>query len=349
MALRNLRRSDGSTTRPRRAYRRFRDGRARGPRAAHMEDVFRRLRRAGIARRDLYLAWDFTIASRQNLTQRLLSMRDRAFAGLGDRNLRDLKVEGSAPSFSIDEVRDVAGARRVAGRVAVPCFLDQAGCPPGSRFRLDRRGLPVRTPGNVQQARFVCIVPSSASPSNPARPLMFGHGLFQDASAVDTIAPLASVANAVICGTDFSGMSAEDISSAAAISTDLSRLPTLADRLQQGILNFLFLGRLMVHPQGLSSNPEFAGKIDTQRLYYTGGSLGGIIGGALTAVAPDFERAALMCPVSASACCCRAARSSAASPSSCSRRIRTRSSRRSSTRWSSSCGTAARRTPTPGT
>ena len=296
MALRNLRRSDGSTIRPRRAFRRFRDGRARGPRAAHMEEVFRRLRRAGIARRDLYLAWDFTIASRQNLTQRLLSMRDRAFAGLGDRNLRDLKVEGSAPSFGIDEVRDVAGARRVAGRVAVPCFLDQAGCPPGSRFRLDRRGLPVRTPGNVQQARFVCIVPSSASPSNPARPLMFGHGLFQDASAVDTIAPLASVANAVICGTDFSGMSAEDISSAAAISTDLSRLPTLADRLQQGILNFLFLGRLMVHPQGLSSNPEFAGKIDTQRLYYTGGSLGGIIGGALTAVAPDFERAALIVP-----------------------------------------------------
>jgi hypothetical protein len=99
-----------------------------------MEDVFRRLRRAGIARRDLYLAWDFTIASRQNLTQRLLSMRDRAFAGLGDRNLRDLKVEGSAPSFGIDDVRDVAGARRVAGRVAVPCLLDQAGCPPGSRF-----------------------------------------------------------------------------------------------------------------------------------------------------------------------------------------------------------------------
>jgi predicted peptidase len=52
----------------------------------------------------------------------------------------------------------------------------------------------------------------------------------------------------------------------------------------------------MVHPQGLSSNPEFAGKIDTQRLYYTGGSLGGIIGGALTAVAPDFERAALIVP-----------------------------------------------------
>lgn len=296
VALRNLKDSRGRELKPRRAFRRLRDGRARGRRAAHMEDVFNRLRRAGIRRRDLYLAWDFTVAGRRNLTQRLLSMRDRAFAGLGDRNLRDLKVEGSAPSFSIDEVRDVSGGRRVTGRVAVPCFLDRPGCPPGSRFRLDRRGLPKRTPGNVQQARFVCTVPSSASPSNPARPLMFGHGLFHNASAVDTIAPLASLTNAVICGTDFSGMSSEDVSNAAGISTDLSRLPTLADRLQQGILNFLFLGRLMVHPQGLSSNPEFAGKIDTRRLYYAGGSLGGIIGGALTAVAPDFQRAALIVP-----------------------------------------------------
>jgi hypothetical protein len=296
VALRNLKNRGGQELEPRRAFRRFRDGRARGPRAAHMEDIFDRLRRAGIARRDLYLAWDFTVASQQNLTQRLLFMRDRAFAGLGDRDLRDLKVDGSAPSFSIDEVRDVAGGRRVAGRVAVPCFLDQAGCPPGSRFRVDGRGLPVRTAGNVQQARFVCFVPALASPSNRARPLLFGHGLFQNASIVDQAALVAVRANAVMCGTDFSGLSSEDIPNALSVSGDLSRLPTIADRLQQGLLNFMVLGRLMIHPQGLSSNPEFAGRIDTQRLYYSGVSLGGIMGGAYTAVAPDSERSALIVP-----------------------------------------------------
>jgi hypothetical protein len=296
VALRNLRRSDGSIIRARRAFRRYRDGRARGARAAHMEDIFRRLERAGIDRRGLYLAWDFTVASRRNLTGRLLSMRDRAFAGLGDRNLRDFRVRGSAPAFSIDEVRDVGGGRRVAGRVAVPCFLDQPGCPPGARFRLDRRGLPIRTAGNVQQARFVCIVPTSASPSNRARPLLFGHGLFQNGSIVDQAAPVAMLANAVLCGTDFSGLSSEDLPNAFSVSRDLSRLPTIADRLQQGLLNFMFLGRLMVHPQGLSSHPEFAGKIDTSRLYYSGVSLGGIMGGAYTAVAPDSERSALIVP-----------------------------------------------------
>jgi hypothetical protein len=58
----------------------------------------------------------------------------------------------------------------------------------------------------------------------------------------------------------------------------------------------MFLGRLMIHPDGLSSNPEFAGKIDTRRLFYAGGSLGGILGGAYPAVAPDSTRSALIVP-----------------------------------------------------
>jgi hypothetical protein len=301
VALRNLRRADGSVIPARRAFRVYRDrlrapNRAAARRRGDFEEMFSKLRRAGIRRGNLYLAWDFTVASRRNLTQRLLSIRDRAFGALGDRDLADLEVAGSAPAFSVDEVRDIANGKRVSGRVAVPCFLDQPGCPPGSRFELDRRGLPVRSPGNVQQARFVCFVPTTASASNPARPLMWGHGLFGSAAAVDSVSALGSVGNAVICGTDFSGMSAEDVPNALSISADLSRFPTMADRLQQGLLNFMFLGRAMIHPQGLSSHPAFAGKIDTRRLFYAGGSLGGILGGAYTAVAPDSQRSALIVP-----------------------------------------------------
>jgi hypothetical protein len=65
--------------------------------------------------------------------------------------------------------------------------------------------------------------------------------------------------NFVVCATDWSGMSAEDVPTALAISEDLSRFPRLADRNQQGFLNLLFLGRLMVHPQGLPSRPGFGG------------------------------------------------------------------------------------------
>ena len=63
------------------------------------------------------------------------------------------------------------------------------------------------------------------------------------------------------------------------------------------MLNDLFLGRAMVAADGLRSHPAFAGAFDaTQRLYYDGNSQGGISGGALTAVAPDFDRAVLGVP-----------------------------------------------------
>ena len=87
-----------------------------------MESIFRALRRAGIERHDLYLAWDFTVASERSLSSGALSIRDRAFAELGDHDLGDLRVQGAAPAFSVDTVTDfTAGAaaatwrRRVEG------------------------------------------------------------------------------------------------------------------------------------------------------------------------------------------------------------------------------------------
>ena len=300
VALRNLRDGDGQPIPAGEAFRAYRDrlpldSTAARRRRPHMERIFHTLDRAGVEREELYLAWDFTVASERSLSQRLLSMRDRAFGELGDRNLRDLEVRGAAPAFSVDSVQQEGDVRRITGRFEVPCFLDQPGCPPGSRFRLDRRGLPVRMAGNTQQANFVCLVPQSSA-ATPRRALIFGHGLFGTAGAVGSLAPLAQLANIVACATDWSGMSREDVPNALQVSGDLSRFPSLADRLQQGILDFMFLGRLMLHPHGFSSHPEFSGRIDRGELFFAGGSLGGILGGALTAVAPDYERGALLVP-----------------------------------------------------
>ncbi len=55
----------------------------------HFEGIFQTLRRAGIGRRDLYLAWDFTVASDRNIAERVLHMRNDAFAQLGDTKLAD--------------------------------------------------------------------------------------------------------------------------------------------------------------------------------------------------------------------------------------------------------------------
>src|SRR5204863_10095606 len=126
------------------AFAKYRDaypkaaGDARGE---HMVWIFNRLAQAGIAPKDLYLAWDFTVASKRNLSERMLHIRDDAFAQLGDKNLADLKVAGSAPRYvinpdlpdgqqpDVDGVQDFTPeqdpyiARRVQGRVLVPCYL----------------------------------------------------------------------------------------------------------------------------------------------------------------------------------------------------------------------------------
>jgi hypothetical protein len=321
VALRRLRGAGGARLEPSPAFRRYRariptDSASFESRRPHMERIFRRLRRSGIARRGLYRAWDFTVASADGLSGRMRHIRDQAFGGLGDTRLDDLRVEGASPAFSLERITGFAPCgtdgcqdgedpdirRRVEGSVEVPCFLDQSGCPAGSRFSLGPDGLPRRAPGNVHRAGFICNIPHSVSSSNPGRLSLYGHGLFGSAREVNSISrgPIATEYGVILCATDWIGMSGGDLPNTATILGELSRFPTLADRLQQAMLNFLFLGRTMIHPLGFSSSLAFWDSggplIDTRELYYSGGSQGGIAGGALTAVAPDFRRSVLIVP-----------------------------------------------------
>ena len=99
VALRSLRDASGGLIEAQLPFRTYRDNipstdpavEARRP---HMESIFNTLRQAGIDQDELYLAWDFTVASQRNLSERALSIRDDAFAQLGDTNLGDLSVAG---------------------------------------------------------------------------------------------------------------------------------------------------------------------------------------------------------------------------------------------------------------
>ncbi|HLM09381.1 MAG TPA: hypothetical protein VK307_06700 [Thermoleophilaceae bacterium] len=313
VALRDLKNSRGTEIAASRGFRLYRDRRPTANRLVEsrrrkFESIFRTLRRAGVARRDLYLAWDFTVASSDSLAGRMLHIRDDAFRLLGDRNLRDLEVAGSSPEFRIDKVTDFTPsqddriARTVDGTLTLPCYITN-GCAPGGSFRLDRRGNPRRL--GTTTAPFVCNIPRSVlDPASPpqARLSLYGHGLLGRATEVNQ-GQLKSFANEhdfVFCATPWAGFAADDLPHIVSVTSDFSRFNTVADRMQQGFLNMLMLGRAMIHPQGLSSHPAFQkngrGVIDTRRLFFDGNSQGGVMGGALAAVAPDFERAALGVP-----------------------------------------------------
>ncbi|MCC5952279.1 MAG: hypothetical protein JJU45_09310 [Acidimicrobiia bacterium] len=254
-----------------------------------MERVFDDLDTAGIDRDDLYLAWDFTVRSTEDVTGRLLAMRDLAFEQLGD----------GAPAFEVASVADgeIDGATVVTGTFEVPLFLTDGGAPASM---LANDGVPDGVPEitGTYDARFICVVPAAPGP-NPA--VLYGHGLLGGAEEALTVGAIAApLIGATVCGTDWIGMARDDIPAIGTMLGDFSDFRIIPDRLQQAHVNQLFLGRLLVAPDGFVGAPEFA---DTDgepvldgRMAYVGASQGGILGGATTAVATDWDSAALLVP-----------------------------------------------------
>ena len=310
VALRNLTDAAGNRLQAPNAFRYYRDGLpsdqdAVNQRRDHFESIFETLKGAGVKRSDLYLAWDFTTASDENNYERVLSMRDRAFAELGDTTMADKVVQGAAPDFTVTnsqnftQAQNTRVARRVRGTFEVPCFLEP-NCDPGGTMTLNADGLPTRN--GTMTANFDCIIPRAALDGAPEamRPLMFGHGLFGKADGVTgSVNPqLAQDHKMVVCATDEIGMSGYDLGSVAGALVDLSNFKVLPDRLAQGIVNELFLARVMYHPDGFGTNADFQNSgqsvLRTDHVYYMGASQGGIMGGALTAVSPDFIQSSLL-------------------------------------------------------
>jgi len=291
VAIRRLVGRDGAAIPPGDAFRAMRDRlRTNVPefdaRRPAFERIFEDLANVGVARDDLFLAWDFTVASGRSLSERLLHIRDEAFADLG----------GSAPRYEVRGVSQVNGiVRAVNGTFEVPRYLTGDGSTGnGFEYAPGPDGLPRRN--GTQKANFICTVPSTATAANPARAFLYGHGLLGSAGEVLGTGASAALANIVSCATDWIGMASEDVPNAVRSLQDLSNFPTLADRLQQGHLNFLFLGRLMIHPEGFGKDPAFQHDGTNPfrgDLYLLGASQGGILGGATTAVAQDFTRSVL--------------------------------------------------------
>ncbi len=318
VALRGLRDASGRPLRAPAGFRLYRDGIATGVaaverRRAHFRGLFRTLARAGLARRSLYLTWDFTVASQRSLSARMLRIRDDAFGQLGDRDLADLRVAGRPPRHEITRVTDYSPAenaeiaREVEGTLEVPCYLADAGCPPGSTFSYAGSGpdaLPRQLPGNVMRVPFLCEIPRGSGVAGGTvralRPALYGHGSYGTEREVREryVTTMAREHGFLFCAAPLAGFAAEDAAVSDATSRDFSTFARFTDRIQQGLLNNLLLGRLMIHPRGLAADRAFRAPggqslIDTTRLFYDGNSIGGVLGGALTAYAPDFQRAVL--------------------------------------------------------
>ena len=334
VALRNLKDASDNPVESPMAFRVYRDNIATTDseveaRRPHMEDLLSRLTGDGIQRSSLYLAWDFTVASEHSLAGRALAIRDNALNQLGDDTPGDGVVDGDAPTFHITNVVNAPDAslpantlRLVDGELTdIPCYLDNGDCHPGGQFNFKPNGDVDPTPtgiaddpnGATTGVRFECVVPNSAvtgTDVNPTQSGIFGHGLLGDFTQVDDMIRFtpseANDSNTTWCATNWAGFSSDDIGGVLSSLKDLSNFNKLTDRMQQGFVNMIYLGRAMLHPDGFDTDPAFQFDPDgvggdaptpvldpAQGLYWEGISQGAIMGGALTALEPDLTQSVL--------------------------------------------------------
>jgi hypothetical protein len=314
VAVRDLVKNDGTPVLPEPVFAAIRDERpsdipAVRKAARRLEPVLERLDDFDVDLDELILAFDFVVSSDESLTSEMLSMRNQAFAWLGEQQA------AGAKTFQVDQVIprnescDPSGSpvwRELRGTFQVPLFLgsDPFTAPTvPSMLQRDASGRPVWT--TLTNAPFGLAIPCSAAGA-PLPTLLIGHGLFGNGpSVVDDLASFPGFAF-VAGGTNFSGLSTPDVgpdlfgSFIVRVIADADVFEALPDRLRQGQLNTLVLARML--KQGhFNAEPAAQlgghGPIDPAApTYYFGASLGGIMGTMFAALTPDVQRLNLDVP-----------------------------------------------------
>jgi hypothetical protein len=215
-------------------------------------------------------------------------MRDDAMERIGD--------DGIACTIEevVDDVDDVV-YRKIRGTITTPRYVDSE-YPPAHLVR-GADGLPEYQ--GDQEVEFHAVIPRSlAEPgAAPGRLLTYGHGFFMGGFQVtdEWQTGFADQLGMVLIGTDWAGMSQNDIAAAAQILTDMSGFPAIPDRLRQAVINNLTLTRTVA---GVCAGDE-AFQIDGQpafdadERYFLGISLGSLMGSVAMAMSQDIERVVL--------------------------------------------------------
>jgi hypothetical protein len=294
-------------------------------RAYFEESIFPVLTGNGIVRNELVLAFDFRVQSDTQLTRQIVSMRDQAFAWLATVDATPASVPFTVTSTVTNDC-NVPGTvvwRKVSGTFQSPLFLDGPPVQSGPQFLTVDAETDLPVQNGFMDAPFDVSIPCSVFDGGvTSRPMLVGHGIFGTGQgAVDDVINTKSPWDQwtyIAGGTDWLGLStrrddATDIgwigSHVIGIgSSKLNQFEAFTDRLRQGMLNTLVLGKLMKlgifnRDTAFETAPAvgvFPGP--SEEMYYSGSSLGGIHGTWLAGLTPDIERYNVDVPAIAFSC-----------------------------------------------
>jgi hypothetical protein len=289
VAIRRVVDIDGKVIAPSPAFAALRDKQPNkdieGRRAAY-DEIFATLEKNGISRSDLQIAWDFSTGSKENITRRLVHMRDEALKLVG--------AEG--PEYSIVKVEDNPNMyirKRILGKMKVPLYTEKVD--PPAKLVLGPDGLPKQN--GFGEFEFLVQVPNVAT-TKPCPVLQNGHGLLGAKTEGQNgyLAKMAETGCFVTVSVDLVGFAGPDRPVLTdQIIEDIGNFKITIDRQHQGLVNSLLAMRLM---RGRFVNEpaiQFDGKsaIDPSAGYYRGDSQGGIFGASYMALSTDVTRGVL--------------------------------------------------------
>lgn len=255
-------------------------------------EMFAALATAGVDKNDLALAWDFHTASDEFMQSDLLTMRDAAIPAMG--------ANGANLSFTAEPQQARAGVlKSYVGTFKSPSFLtnDEAD---DSILRRDASNKPQMM--GMRDAHFAAIVPECVKTEPLPRPtIVFGHGLFGSAAEYlddNFVIDLAQRYCFVIVAGDFIGLTSRQLQLAPLAVNDMNRGTQITEKLAQSVIDFISLETITRGPFKDAAEFKYNGMqvIDPTKVFYVGGSLGGIMGNTFMAYDPNITRGVLAVP-----------------------------------------------------
>jgi len=266
------------------------------PRFADMQkryaDIFAALATAGVDKSSLVLAWDFQTASDEFLRSDMTTMRAAALPAMG--------ANGASLSFTSMELGNTAlTLKRYIGTYKSPGFLSDKEQDDSIIVR-DGTGAPALQ--GLRDAQFAAIIPAcAATHALPLPAIVFGHGIFGSAKSYLDDGFVQTLANEkcfVIIAGDFIGLTERQLQLAPLAVNDMNRAPQITEKLGQSIVDFMALETLTRTKMAAAPEFQIAGApvIDATKVFYVGGSLGGIMGNTFMAYDPNITRGVLAVP-----------------------------------------------------
>jgi len=297
VAIRKLTNHEGKTIAAPDGFRALRDKNYEGHKVLgpvgkrYENDVFAVLDKAGVARSELQLAWDFTVRSEETAPRDMLEVRKLILETL-EKSPPEVKIT------KVDEAPDARTHRLVHGTMKLPLFLEAPG--PLSKLKRDPSGKVIAN-GTVDVPFEVFVPPSAATGTEPARVFTYGHGffgereeLFASWSAVPTIADKSRMIGAAV---DWVGMAAADEDPVAdlIVQNKMSQVFVFTDRVHQAMANQIALAWALKGPLTKEPALQRAGSplYDPSTVYWFGISQGHILGATYASLSPYVDRAVL--------------------------------------------------------